>query len=62
MQQYADISLLESHFAVNKYLHTVASSWILLTLNYVTLTLQHFLFEETDCYGRDVYNSVNLHH
>ena len=57
MQQYADIYLLESHFAVNKYLHTVASSLI-----FLTLTLQHFLFEETDCYGRDVYNSVNLHH
>jgi len=28
MQQYADIYLLHSHSAVNKYLHTVASGWI----------------------------------
>jgi len=28
MQQYADIYLLQSDFAVNKYLHTVASGWI----------------------------------
>jgi len=33
-QQYADIYLLQSHsFAVNKFLHIVASSWtFLLTL------------------------------
>ena len=35
MQQYADIYSLHSHFAVNKCLHTVASSWtFLLTLNH----------------------------
>ena len=28
MQQYADIYFLQSDFAVNKYLHTVSSSWI----------------------------------
>lgn len=28
----------------------------------VTLNFQHILFEETDCYGRDLYNSVILHH
>jgi len=28
MQQYTDIYLLQSHFAVNKYLHTVVSGWI----------------------------------
>jgi len=32
MQQYADIYLLQSHFAVNKYLHTVASSWIFINI------------------------------
>jgi len=36
MQQYADIYLLRSDFAVNKYLHTVASGWLLLTLNHDT--------------------------
>ena len=35
MQQYADIySLQKSSFAVNKYLHTVASVGFLFTLNY----------------------------
>ena len=32
MQQYADIYLLQSRFAVNKYLHTVASSWIFINI------------------------------
>jgi len=34
MQQYADIYSLQSSFAVNKYLHTVASVGFLFTLNY----------------------------
>ena len=35
MQQYADIYSLHSDCAVNKCLHTVASSWtFLLTLNH----------------------------
>jgi hypothetical protein len=35
MQKYADIYSLQSHFAVNKCLRTVASSWIFwLTLNH----------------------------
>ena len=33
MQQYADIYSLQSSFAVNKYLHTVASVGFLFTLN-----------------------------
>jgi len=28
MKQYANIYLLQSHFAENKYLHIVAFSWI----------------------------------
>jgi len=32
MQQYADIYLLQSDFAVNKYLHTVASGWIFINI------------------------------
>jgi len=34
MQQYADIYSRQSSFAVNKYLHTVASVGFLFTLNY----------------------------
>ena len=34
MQQYADIYSLQSSFAVNKYLHTVAFVGFLFTLNY----------------------------
>jgi len=34
MQQYADIYSLQSSFAVNKYLHTVASVGFLFTLVY----------------------------
>ena len=34
MQQYADIYSLQSSFAVNKYLHTVATVGFLFTLNY----------------------------
>jgi len=34
MQQYADIYSLQSSFAVNTYLHTVASVGFLFTLNY----------------------------
>ena len=34
MQQYADIYSLQNYFALNKYLHTVASVGILFTLNY----------------------------
>jgi len=39
MQQYADIYLLQSYlislsdFAINKYLHTVASSWIFINID-----------------------------
>jgi len=33
MQQYADIYLLQN-FAINKYLHTVASSWIFINIIY----------------------------
>jgi len=39
MQQYADIYLLQSDFAVNKYLHTVASSWIFINSQCYTLML-----------------------
>jgi len=35
MQQYADTYLLQSHSAVNKYLHTVASGWILINIVFV---------------------------
>ena len=34
MQQYADIYSLQSSFAMNKYLHTVASVGFLFTFNY----------------------------
>jgi len=34
MQQYADMYSLQNYFAVNKYLHTVASVGFLFTLNY----------------------------
>jgi len=39
MQQYADIYLLQRHcdFAVNKYLHTVASGWIFINIEVVLL-------------------------
>ena len=33
MQQYADIYSLQNYFAVNKYLHTVASVGFLFTFN-----------------------------
>jgi len=33
MQQYAGIYSLQNYFAVNKYLHTVASVGILFTFN-----------------------------
>jgi len=40
MQQYADIYLLQSDFAVNIYLHTVENSWIFITIyQYVALKL-----------------------
>jgi len=49
MQQYADIYLLQSSFAVNKYLHTVASVGFLFTLNYDArnheLKIYHYVIE-----------------
>jgi len=37
MQHYADIYLLQSHFAVNKYVHTVASRWIFINILFINL-------------------------
>jgi len=45
MQQYADIYLLQS-FAVNKYLHTVASSWIFINIEHI------YIYIHTGCNRR----------
>jgi len=41
MQQYADIYLLKSDFAVNKYLHTVASGWLSIIIFFNVLLTVH---------------------
>jgi hypothetical protein len=52
MQEYADIYLLQSHssdlsdFALNKYLHTVASSWI-----FINIKLNSWVVEQASLFS-----------